>query len=93
MIIEFPGIRENCGEQVKMIGVKIELELVESLVSETSTYTGTVLLCELRDTMQDFLEKGLMRGCMVSVRASFQHAWKELVIEESSDDSMSLEEM
>ena len=68
-----------------MIGVNIELELVESLVSETSTYTGTVLLCELRDTMQDFLEKGLIRGCMVSVRAAFQHAWSELVVEENSE--------
>ena len=76
-----------------MICVKIELELVESLVSETSTYTGTVLLGELRDSMQEFLEKGLMHGCMVSVRASFQHAWKELVIEESSVESMSMEEM
>ena len=93
MIIGFPGTKEKCGNLTNMIGVKIELELVESLVSETSTYTGTVLLCELRDSMQEFLEKGLMRGCMVSVRASFQHAWKELVIEESSEDSMSLEEM
>ena len=93
MIIGFPGTKEKCGNLTNMIGVKIELELVESLVSETSTYTGTVLLCELRDSMQEFLEKGLMRGCMVSVRASFQHAWKDLVIEESSEDSMSMEEM
>ena len=93
MIIGFPGTKEKCGNLTNMIGVKIELELVESLVSETSTYTGTVLLCELRDSMQEFLEKGLMRGCMVSVRASFQHAWKDLVIEESSEESMSMEEM
>ena len=89
MITGFPGTKEKCGNLTNMIGVKIELELVESLVSETSTYTGTVLLCELRDSMQEFLEKGLIRGCMVSIRASFQHAWKELVIEEPSDDSMS----
>ena len=72
-----------------MIEVKIELELVESLVSETSTYTGTVLLCELRDMMQTYIKNGLERGCKVSVRGSFQYAWSELIVEEggSSEES------
>ena len=65
-----------------MIEVKIELELVESLVSETSTYTGTVLLCELRDMMQTYIKNGLERGCKVSVRGAFQYAWSELIVEE-----------
>ena len=34
------------GRLTNMIEVEIELTFVESLVSETSTYTGTVLLCE-----------------------------------------------
>ena len=71
-----------------MIGVKIELELVESLVSETSTYTGTVLLCELRDMMQTYIKNGLERGCKVSVRGAFQFAWTELIV----DDGCSSEE-
>ena len=67
-----------------MIEVKIELELVESLIAETSTYTGTVLLCELRDSMQTYLRNGLLRGCKVSVRKSFDYAWSELVVEGES---------
>ena len=65
-----------------MIEVKIDLEMVESLVSETSTYTGTVLLCELRDMMQTYIKNGLERGCKVSVRGAFQYAWSELIVEE-----------
>ena len=72
-----------------MIEVKIDLEMVESLVSETSTYTGTVLLCELRDMMQTYIKNGLERGCKVSVRGAFQYAWSELIVEEggSSEES------
>ena len=77
-----------------MIEVKIELQLVESLVSETSTYTGTVLLCELRDTMQTFIKNGLERGCKVSVRGAFEFAWSELIVEDgcSSEDSYTVPE-
>ena len=72
-----------------MIEVKIELQMVESLVSETSTYTGTVLLCELRDMMQTYLKNGLERGCKVSVRGAFEYAWSELIVDEavSSEES------
>ena len=70
-----------------MIEVEIELTFVESLVSETSTYTGTVLLCELRDAMQTYIQNGLLRGCKVSVRGAFQHAWSELVVEEDVSES------
>ena len=65
-----------------MIEVKIELQLVESLVSETSTYTGTVLLCELRDAMQSYVKNGLLRGCKVSVRGAFEYAWSELIVDD-----------
>ena len=70
-----------------MIEVVIELQLVESLVSETSQYTGTVLLCELRDTMQVYIRNGLLRGCKVSLRDSFQYAWSELVVEDDLSES------
>ena len=70
-----------------MITVTIDLELVESMVEESSAYSGTVLLCELRDTMQRYLGTGLMRGCKVSVRAAFKFAWSELVVEEITSDS------
>ena len=65
-----------------MIEVKIDLQLVESLIAETSTYTGTVLLCELRDAMQTYIRNGLLRGCKVSLRNSFEYAWSELIVEE-----------
>lgn len=77
-----------------MIEVKIELQLVESLVSETSTYTGTVLLCELRDAMQSYVKNGLLRGCKVSVRGAFEYAWSELIVDDgvSSVESYDLPE-
>ena len=70
-----------------MIEVTIDLTFVESLVSETSTYTGTVLLCEIRDTMQTYIKNGLARGCKVSVRGAFSYAWSELVVEEDLSES------
>ena len=76
-----------------MIEVKLELQLVESLVSETSTYTGTVLLCELRDMMQTYIKNGLERGCKVSVRGAFDFAWSELIVEDAcSEDSYTVPE-
>ena len=71
-----------------MIEVKIDLELVESLLAETSTFTGTVLLCELRDSMETYIQNGLLRGCTVSVRKAFDYAWSELV----DDDAVSSNE-
>ena len=68
-----------------MITVTVQLELVESLLAENTRYTGTVLLCELRDSMQTFLSQGLMRGCKVSLRDAFDFAWSELVDEEMSE--------
>ena len=73
-----------------MIEVKIDLQLVESLISETSTYTGTVLLCELRDAMQTYISNGLMRGCKVTLRGSFEYAWSELIVDEDVSDSEEL---
>ena len=75
-----------------MLKVILELELVESLVEETSVYTGTVLLCELRDTMQQFLGNGLIRGCQVSIREAFDYAWSELITVDSVDGSDGEEE-
>ena len=83
-------MQKKSGKFTNMIEVKIELQMVESLVSETSTYTGTVLLCELRDMMQTYIKNGLERGCKVSVRGAFQFAWSELIVEEgvaSSEES------
>ena len=84
---------EKCGEFTNMIEVKIDLELVESLLAETSTYTGTVLLCELKDSMETYIKNGLLRGCSVTVRKAFDHAWSELVVEDavSSDEDYTTE--
>ena len=69
-----------------MIEIKIDLQLVESLISETSNYTGTVLLCELRDAMQTYIRNGLQRGCKVSLRGSFEYAWSELIVEDTDEE-------
>ena len=70
-----------------MIEIKIDLQLVESLISETSDYTGTVLLCELRDAMQTYIRNGLQRGCKVSLRGSFEYAWSELIVEDNDEEA------
>ena len=71
-----------------MIEVKIDLELVESLLAETSAYTGTVLICELRDSMETYIQNVLLRGCTVCIRKAFDYAWSELV----DDDAVSSNE-
>ena len=73
--------------RLNMIEIKIDLQLVESLISETSNYTGTVLLCELRDAMQTYIRNGLQRGCKVSLRGSFEYAWSELIVEDSDEEA------
>jgi hypothetical protein len=73
-----------------MIEIKIDLQLVESLISETSNYTGTVLLCELRDAMQTYIRNGLMRGCSISLRGSFEYAWSELIVEDCDDEEFNM---
>ena len=87
MIISFDGGGEKPVNLTNMIEIKIELSLVESLVSETSRFTGTVLLCELRDAMQTYIRNGLVRGCKVSLRNSFDYAWAELIVESDLSDS------
>ena len=69
---------------ISMLTVKISLELVESLVS--SSYCGTVILCELKDLMESHLHRMLMRGDKVSVRMAFDYAWGELILDEGSID-------
>ena len=73
--------------RLNMIEIKIDLQLVESLISETSDYTGTVLLCELRDAMEAYIRNGLKRGCKVSLRGSFEYAWSELIVEDSDEEA------
>ena len=72
-----------------MITVQITLELVESLMSKHTHYTGSVLLQEIQTTMENFIKNGLERGCSVSIREAFESAWMELVLMEVSEESMS----
>jgi hypothetical protein len=48
-----------------------------------------VLLHEIQLQMQDFISRGLLRGCKISLREAFEYAWEELVLETKSEESMS----
>ena len=75
-----------------MITVKIDIELVESMLSAHTQYTGSVLLQEIQTTMETFIKNGLERGCTVSLREAFDNAWAELILLEASEESMSDED-
>ena len=75
-----------------MITVKIKLELIESMMSKHTHYTGSVLLQEVQTTMENYIKNGLERGCTVSLREAFETAWVELVLLEVSEESMSSDE-
>lgn len=72
-----------------MIKIEIELELIETMIHEHSEHQGSVLLHEIQLQMQDFISRGLLRGCKISLREAFEYAWEELVLETKSEESMS----
>ena len=67
------------------MNVTISLELVESLVDE-GTFTGSVLLLEIKEAMEYSISGGLVSGRAISLREAFTEAWAELVVEENSID-------
>ena len=72
-----------------IIKIEIPLELVETLVNENSQHQGCVILLEIRTEMQNYIARGLLRGCRVSLRDAFEFAWEELVFETNSHESLS----
>lgn len=70
------------------MNVTLSFELVESLVEE-GTYTGSVLLLEIKEAMQKAICGGLVGGRSVSLREAFDEAWAELVLEEPNSMNMS----
>ena len=69
-----------------MASVKIDIELVESLIDGGAEYTGSVLILELKDLMESSISCGLVNGLEVSIRLAFEEAWRELVVEEDPID-------
>lgn len=70
------------------LSVHISLALVESLIDQRSEICS-VLLLELKHSIEVFLQNGLIRGCPVSLADAFNCAWRELVIEEPESMSLS----
>ena len=69
-----------------MIQVKLNLELVESLIEGGSEYVGTVLILELKELMETSICVGLLNGLQVTLRGAFEEAWFELVVEDDPVD-------
>ena len=78
------------------IHINIPIHLVETMVSPHSKFCGTVLLLEIKDQMESFLQDRLLQGMRVSIKESFEYSWNELVQIENkvialSDDDSGLE--
>jgi hypothetical protein len=65
-----------------MLKIHLSLELVESLIDGDSDMVGSVVVVELKKSMERFLIQGLARGCNVNLQDSFDNAWSELVLQE-----------
>ena len=61
--------------------ISLRLELVESFITNGVEDTGTVLLLELRDSMERIISARLMSGRVVTLQGAFDEAWHELVTE------------
>jgi hypothetical protein len=72
-----------------MIQISIALEMVESLMSKQTHYAGSVLLQEIKTSMETYIKNGLERGCKISLIEAFDDAWTELVFMEISEESLS----
>ena len=60
-----------------MIKIELSLELVETLINPE--YTGSVLLLEIKEAMENSICVGLVEGRAVSLAKAFKEAWQELV--------------
>ena len=70
------------------ISVQISLSLVESMIDQRAEICS-VLLIELKHSIEIFLQNGLIRGCPVSLGEAFECAWRDLVLEDPESMSMS----
>jgi hypothetical protein len=71
--------------------VTISMNLVESLVNQQAQLCS-VLLIELKHSMEIFIQNGLIRGCPVTLEGAFDCAWRDLVLEEPQSMSISDDE-
>ena len=69
-------------EYKNMLKIHLSLELVESMIDGDSDMVGSVVVGELKNSMERFLIQGLARGCTVNLQQSFDNAWSELVLQE-----------
>jgi hypothetical protein len=70
-----------------MIEISLSLELVESLLCPQSSYYGSVMLLEIKESMQLYIAKVLVDGGSISLNNAFDHVWNELVCEETDISS------
>ena len=68
------------------IRVIINMSLVETLVEKG--FTCKVLLREIKEAMQISIGRKLVNGCSVSIRAVFEEAWRELVVQDEGPTNM-----
>ena len=70
-----------------MIKISLSLELVESLICPHSSYYGSVMLLEIKQSMEEHIAKVLERGGKISLSNAFDHVWNELVCEDTDVSS------
>jgi hypothetical protein len=70
-----------------MIKISLDIELVESLLCPQSSYYGSVMLMEIKESMQQYIAKVLAGGGSISLNNAFDHVWNELVCEETDISS------
>ena len=65
----------------------LSINLVEDLVSRKGHYNSCMVL-EIRELMEGYILRVLLRGQSISLQVAFEHSWAEL----TDQDSLSLEE-
>jgi hypothetical protein len=70
-----------------MIKIEISIELVETLICPHSSYYGSVMLLEIKHSMEQRICTVLTRGGKISLSDAFDHVWNELVCEDTDMSS------
>ena len=61
----------------------LSIDLVEDLVTRKGHFNNSTMVLEIRELMEKYIIRVLLRGQSINLQTAFQHAWAELTDQDS----------
>ena len=61
----------------------LSINLVEDMVARKGHFNNSCMVLEIRELMENYIIRVLLRGQSISLQTAFQHAWTELTDQDS----------